>query len=201
MCKHNVLECCVLEGTVHAYQAMHSTCVAVIKCTYSVAYIVTANCFVINHADLKGVFTGCVILVQVNDNGVISFNSPYNVRTPLSLPLDGTEQIIAPYWADVDTREVGQIFYRPSTDPTLLARASQELQAAFPRSQNLAIRALLIATWVDVGYFSQNGDKVSTYVYSRCTHNACKFSYHMCIYIIYVCTCTYVQYVFTYIHL
>ena len=132
----------------------------------------------------------CVILVQVNDNGVISFNSPYNVRTPLSLPLDGTEQIIAPYWADVDTREVGQIFYRPSTDPTLLARASQELQAAFPRSQNLAIRALLIATWVDVGYFSQSGDKVRKYVrtYTVDVHMMLvrKFSYHMCIYIIYV---------------
>ena len=176
---------------------------------YSVAYMVTANCFVINHADLKSVFTMCVILVQVNDNGVISFNSPYNVRTPLSLPLSGTEQIIAPYWADVDTREVGQIFYRPSTDPTLLARASQELQAAFPRSQNLAISALLIATWVDVGYFSQSGDKVRKYIrtYRVDVHMMLvrKFSYHMCIYIIYVHKCirtyvhTYVQYVFTYI--
>ena len=103
------------------------------------------------------------ILKQVNDNGVISFNSPYNVRTPLSLPLSGSDQIIAPYWADVDTRGTGQIFYRQSTDPSLLARASREIQSAFPSSQNITITNLLIATWDEVGYYSENDDKVAKY--------------------------------------
>ena len=66
------------------------------------------------------------MLIQVNDNGVISFGSRYNVRTPLSLPLNGTDKIIAPYWADVDTRGTGQVFYRQTTDPSLLARATSE---------------------------------------------------------------------------
>ena len=102
------------------------------------------------------------IPVQVNDNGVISFDGSYNVRTPLSLPLSGTEQIIAPYWADVDTRGAGQIFYRQSSDPSLLARASREILAAFPASQNATIRNLFIATWVNVGYYSERNDKVCT---------------------------------------
>ena len=100
------------------------------------------------------------MFIQINDNGVISFNSRYNVRTPLSLPLSGTYRIIAPYWADVDIREIGQIYYRQSTDPSLLARASREIQAVFPSSRNVTIRNLLIATWDDVGYYSQNDDKV-----------------------------------------
>ena len=112
-----------------------------------------------------------IVFKKVNDNGVISFNSPYNVRTPLSFPLSGTNQIIAPYWADVDTRGAGQIFYRQSTDPNLLARASRELQTALPSSQNITITNLLIATWDEVGYYLQNDDKVMyTYNILGCIH-------------------------------
>ena len=100
---------------------------------------------------------------------MISFNIPYNVRTPLSLPLSGSYRIIAPYWADVDTRRAGQIFYRQSTDPSLLARASSELQTAFATSHNITITNLLIVTWADVGYYYQKYDKVGilvcTYMY------------------------------------
>ena len=75
------------------------------------------------------------MLLQINDNGVISFDSRYNVRTPLSLPLSGTNKIIAPYWADVDTRGSGQVFYRQTADPSLLARATSEIRTAFPESR------------------------------------------------------------------
>ena len=102
------------------------------------------------------------MFIQVNDNGVISFNSRYNVRTPLSLPLSGTRQIIAPYWADVDTRRSGQIFYRQTTNATLLSRATSEIRTAFPTSENVTIQSLLIATWNNVGYYYFNSDKVCT---------------------------------------
>ena len=100
--------------------------------------------------------------MQVNDNGVISFNSRYSVRTPLSLPLSGTQQIIAPYWADVDLRGSGQVFYRQSTNATQLSRATRQIRAAFPESQNVTIQSLLIATWSGVGYYYYNTDKVCT---------------------------------------
>ena len=99
-----------------------------------------------------------ILYIQVNENGVISFNHPYNVRTPLSLPLIGTQQIIAPYWADVDTRGTGEIFYRQSTDPSLLARASREIRRDFSLIYN--IKHLLIVTWNAVGYFRKHVDKV-----------------------------------------
>ena len=106
-------------------------------------------------------YSNCITVLQINDNGVISFNRRYNVRTPLSLPLSGTQQIIAPYWADVDTRGTGQILYRQSTDPSLLARASREIQTALSLSGNIEIRNLLIATWDAVGYYYMNRDKVT----------------------------------------
>ena len=99
---------------------------------------------------------------QINDNGVISFNSSFNVRTPLSLPLNESDQIIAPYWADVDTRGSGDIFYRQSTDPDLLARASREIKTALSLTQDIKIKHLLIATWDAVGYYYRNTDKVHT---------------------------------------
>ena len=99
-------------------------------------------------------------ITQINDNGIISFGSRYNVRTPLAFPLYGN-QIIAPYWADVDSRESGQVFYRQTTDPSLLARATSEIRAAFPESRNFTIQNLLIATWYRVGYYNLNSDKVS----------------------------------------
>ena len=98
-------------------------------------------------------------ITQINDNGVISFGSRFNVRTPLSFPLYGN-QIIAPYWADVDTRGSGEIFYRQTTDLNLLARATSEIRAAFPESRNVTIHNLLIATWYRVGYYYQSSDKV-----------------------------------------
>ena len=98
--------------------------------------------------------------MQVNDNGVISFGRRFNVRTPLSFPLGGTDKIIAPYWADVDARGIGNIYYRQTTDPSLLARATTEIRAIFSTSANVSITNLLIATWDKVGYYYQRTDKV-----------------------------------------
>ena len=80
------------------------------------------------------------------------------VSTVLTLPF--AEQIIAPYWADVDTSGAGEIFYRESTDPGLLDRATREIRTAFPASENVTVQSLLIVTWNKVGYYSSNTDKV-----------------------------------------
>jgi len=84
----------------------------------------------------------------------------YNYYKPNQLPLRNP-RFIAPYWADVDIRETGEIYYRQTDNPVLLARATNELQTAFPMSQNLNITNLLIVTWDAVGYFSRGIDKVS----------------------------------------
>ena len=98
---------------------------------------------------------------QINDNGVISFarNFAHSYRTPRSLPLHGTA-FIAPYWADVDTTEAGEIFYRESYDPSLLTRASKEIQMALSLNGSIEIKHLLIVTWNAVGYYYKGSDKV-----------------------------------------
>jgi len=96
---------------------------------------------------------------QVNENGVISLRRSFSSFVPRSLNLvGGNDQIIAPYWADVDVRGTGNIYYRQTTDPSLLARATSEIRAIFPKSLNMS--SLLIATWNRVGYYNQHTDKV-----------------------------------------
>ena len=96
----------------------------------------------------------------MNTNGVVSLDRPSTSASAGSFPLSGTVKVIAPYWSDVDTRGTGQIFYRQSTDPSLLARASHEIGAAYSLSRNVAITHLFIVTWDAVGYFAYGTDKV-----------------------------------------
>ena len=97
----------------------------------------------------------------MNTNGIISLDSPFTSSSVRSFPLNGTDKIIAPYWTNVDTRGTGQILYRQTTDPSLLARASREIQAAYPLSQNITITNLFIVTWDAVGYYYYGIDKVN----------------------------------------
>ena len=68
--------------------------------------------------------------------------------------------MIVPYWADVDTTGTGQIYYRQTTDSTLLARATNEIRMGFPTYPNVNVTNLLIATWDSVGYYDSSTDKV-----------------------------------------
>ena len=96
--------------------------------------------------------------LQVEDNGIISFNRVLNHYTPSSLPLDVTN-FIAPYWCDVDTTGTGQVYYRQTNDSILLDRAANDIQSA-SLSDSVVITNLFIVTWNAVGYFQRNTDKV-----------------------------------------
>ena len=99
-------------------------------------------------------------LLQVNNNGDISFTTPVSTFTPEAFPLSGNLQLIAPYWADVDTRGTGSVWYRETTDTQLLARARDEIRAAFINQASFNPTSLFIATWDHVGYYSRRTDKV-----------------------------------------
>ena len=87
-------------------------------------------------------------------------NSPYNFYGPSSIPLYGP-RFIAPYWSDVDLTGTGNVFYRQTKDPALLARATNEIRNVFPLSQNVIVTNLLIVTWDAVGYYFNHADKVT----------------------------------------
>ena len=61
---------------------------------------------------------------------------------------------IAPYWADAGIARGGEVFYRQTTDPTLLQRATDEIRAAFSIQNDVTMKSLLIVTWYRTGYFT-----------------------------------------------
>ena len=73
------------------------------------------------------------------------------------------------YWADVDTRPSNGsfIYYRTSTDPTLLERASNHRTGVFSNELwRFTARWLFIATWEKVGYYQWRTDGVYICVFS-----------------------------------
>ena len=99
--------------------------------------------------------TGLLLLMfsQVNTNGIISFQSPFTAYIPRRFPLDNNIPLIAPFWDDVDIRRFGNIFYRQTSNVTLLERARVQLQELFPSSGSFTPTTLFIATWDRVAGF------------------------------------------------
>ena len=88
-------------------------------------------------------------------NGQISFSTSYGDRT------------IAPFWADVDTRNGGNLSYRQTTDTELLHRATDEVRAYFPEFMKFRASWIFIATWDHVAFYgcSEEGcNKVCVYI-------------------------------------
>ena len=104
--------------------------------------------------------------LQVNNNGDISFTRAVSTYTPQAFPLSGNLQLIAPYWADVDTRGTGSVWYRQTTDSQLLARTRDEIRAAFINQATFNPTSLFIATWDHVGYYNRRTDKVGLLISS-----------------------------------
>lgn len=105
------------------------------------------------------------MFIQVNTDGVLTFT---NKSLPFSndkFPINTDYEIIAPFWADVDTTGTGDITYRKTTDANLLQRANDHVKRAFPTVTFLP-KYLFIATWDHVGFFEAQTMKVCTFDFS-----------------------------------
>ena len=72
---------------------------------------------------------------------------------------------IAPFWADVDTRnEHGTVFFRSTTDQETL-KSIRNIVSSSQAGSDLVARFnpkwALVATWEEVGYYDRKGDMVS----------------------------------------
>jgi len=92
----------------------------------------------------------------VNNNGNVTFDAPLFVYTPESL-IKKQSVMIAPYWADVDSRNPISGVTRFSNIPALING-----------------RQAFGVTWREVGYFSQHTDLLNTFqllLIERCDRN------------------------------
>ena len=88
----------------------------------------------------------------MNNNGDLSFGVPWSASTPTAFPIPSIP-VVAPYQADVDTSGTGSVWYRSTRDPTLLAKAADDIQSLYGTFSPLW---LFIATWDHVGYCCTN---------------------------------------------
>ncbi len=86
-------------------------------------------------------------LVYVNNNGNVTFNSPQDTYTPYTINAS-TPPIIAPFFADVDTRGAGS---------KLVTYSTADRPATFGG------RPAFCANWVDVGYYGSHTDKLNSF--------------------------------------
>ena len=101
--------------------------------------------------------------MQVNNNGLISFSPspPLSVHVPKPFSLGIGLPLVAPFWADVDTRGTGAVWIRNTSDVAILNKAEEDIQRAFSNEIIFEPEFAFIATWDGVGYFDSHTDKVS----------------------------------------
>uniref|UniRef100_A0A1X7UL16 Sushi domain-containing protein n=1 Tax=Amphimedon queenslandica TaxID=400682 RepID=A0A1X7UL16_AMPQE len=100
--------------------------------------------------------------VFINNNGLLSFHQAVDGYTSDPFPLPQT--LIAPFWADVDTRNgAGVVYYRETTASAIVSKVAQDVQLAFPGQPSFTAKSVVIVTWYRVGYYEENNDKLNTF--------------------------------------
>jgi autotransporter-associated beta strand protein len=101
----------------------------------------------------------------VNNNGAISMGAGVSAYTGQPMPYS-SNPLIAPYWADVDTRAAnsGTVWYRADQSASFLSAVSNEINHSFlGGDQGFNATFAEVVTWDHVGYYNQKADKLNTF--------------------------------------
>nr|XP_055031635.1 sushi, nidogen and EGF-like domain-containing protein 1 [Misgurnus anguillicaudatus] len=84
-------------------------------------------------------------LIYVNYNGLLSFNQPI-IEDPYTFPSNGSQDVIAPLWADFDDYGIIAFYYQQYTSGNVLTRATEDIKRYYP---GLSFNAtwVFVATW------------------------------------------------------
>lgn len=98
----------------------------------------------------------------MNSNGLVSFNNEmptfFNVPFPLDYPA------LTAFYANIDLRGSGQVYYREARDPRTLSLANDLVARFYPRLRGqFAAASVFVATWHRVGYYKKNADRTNTF--------------------------------------
>ncbi|NWR80797.1 SNED1 protein, partial [Centropus unirufus] len=86
--------------------------------------------------------------LYVNNNGIISFLKEVSQFTPVAFPISKDRRVVAAFWADVDNRRAGDVYYRESTEQPILERASRDIVQYFPEFPESGAQKLPLFFWL-----------------------------------------------------
>ncbi|KAL1264771.1 hypothetical protein QQF64_005126 [Cirrhinus molitorella] len=98
--------------------------------------------------------------IYVNNNGHLTFNQPSSAYVPYSFPANGSQDIIAGLWTDLDNRVRGVVSYQQYTSGNVLTNASQDINTLFP-NLNFSASWVFVATWNKVAYYDFTNTETS----------------------------------------
>ncbi|XP_063292594.1 sushi, nidogen and EGF-like domain-containing protein 1 [Pelobates fuscus] len=87
--------------------------------------------------------------VYVYSGGLLLFNFQENLD--MYLPITNGPTFLAPFWADIETSNEGEIYIGTNTSLQLLSQATSDVGSYFP-GLNFSAGMVLVATWVKVPY-------------------------------------------------
>ncbi|XP_074476997.1 alpha-tectorin-like [Sebastes fasciatus] len=98
--------------------------------------------------------------IYVNNNGHLTFNSPWYSYIAERIPVRGFRDFIAPFWTDFDHRVTGQVIYNQYTNGSILGRATEDINRYFP-ALNFTANWVFVATWYQVAYYPTDGTQTT----------------------------------------
>ena len=102
-------------------------------------------------------------IIQVASNGVVSFGGEFiQLYSNLEFPFP-TVPLIAPFWADTDTENTGEVLYRFTANQTLISEVNLYIHDAFDMETSLEM--LFIATWNRVVQYNIDSSQVTIRAY------------------------------------
>lgn len=97
--------------------------------------------------------------MQVNSNGGVTFDTALRQHTAQAFPINGSHKMIAPFWTDISIASEGSLWYRTSTDSSILQKGTRDIRTVFPSLNTFSATWVMIVTWDDVAEYgcSANG--------------------------------------------
>ncbi len=93
------------------------------------------------------------VLMQVLSDGAITFDQPIALYQPMTFPLEGglaERQLVAPFLADHDPRQIGLVRYKVYSSPTQNMRIASEFIRNKELSPSFVGTWMLVAEWYRV---------------------------------------------------
>ena len=94
--------------------------------------------------------------------------------------------MITPYWADLDLKYGGNVFYRQTTDTIIIEKASVQIKNSFHSFNNAQFNWAFIITWSNISFFGlsecPNANKRDTFqlvLVSDGSHSFAIFNYNL----------------------